>query len=319
MSPRKALRADFMNVEKKDYHLTVCSVNWFSTNFIEELFLNLNRKAAAPEKIKYVVIDNTNGADEKLKRIEGLPLPVRIIPCDTKEKKGSFAHGMALNLAMSVLDTEYCLIVDPDVHVFISGWDEFCIEKIRTAGCPSIGTAYPPWQLGMYHNFPTPVFCFFRTADYKNMNADWTAYSKSPIVNFYNFARRQVLRCCLFITRRKYQQHRVIRKIWPRLERIVGVCSPDTGNRIARKAKKEKIKAILFRAALPDEFKLQESEALKNLAADFELYYLDDEPILTHKYGTGSWIFRTPRGYDKDYWRKQIQIYEDQRQKKQEA
>jgi hypothetical protein len=51
-----------MNTEKKDnYNLTVCTVNWYSTEFIEELFLNLNQKSAKPEKIKYVVIDNTNG------------------------------------------------------------------------------------------------------------------------------------------------------------------------------------------------------------------------------------------------------------------
>jgi hypothetical protein len=51
-----------MNTEKKDnYNLTVCTVNWHSTEFIEELFLNLNQKSAKPEKIKYVVIDNTNG------------------------------------------------------------------------------------------------------------------------------------------------------------------------------------------------------------------------------------------------------------------
>jgi hypothetical protein len=309
-----------MDREKKDdFEVTVCTVNWFSTELVEELFLNLNQKAAGLGKIKYIVIDNTNGGDENLKRIEGLPLPVRIIPCDTQKKKGSFAHGMALNLAMGKLDTEYCLIVDPDVHIFISGWDKFCIEKINSERCPSIGTSYPPWQLGMYHNFPTPVFCFFRTADYRNMNADWTAYSKNSIVNFYNFARRQMLRCCLFITRKKYQRYRIIRRIWTNLEKIIGVCSPDTGNRIARKAKKEKIKAVLFRAVLPDEFKSQESEALKNLAVDFELYYLDDEPILTHKYGTGSWVFRTARGRDSSYWRKLIQIFESQRQKTREA
>jgi hypothetical protein len=302
-----------MNEEKReDYRLTVCTVNWYSAEFIEELFLNLNQKAAAPLKIKYTVIDNTNGRDKELQRIERLKLPVRIIPCDTKEMKGSYAHGIALNLALSVIDTEYGLIVDPDVHVFINGWENFCIEKINSEHCLSVGTAYPPWQLGMYHNFPTPVFCFFKTADYRNMNADWTAYSSIQLVNYYNFFRRQILRCCLFITRKKYQRHRIIRRIWPRLEKIVGVCSPDTGNRIARKAKKEKIQACLFRAVLPDELEAGQSETLKNIAADFELYCRQGRVILTHRYGTGSWVFRTDRGDDKNYWRELIQIFEKQ-------
>ena len=300
-----------MNTEKKDnYNLTVCTVNWYSTEFIENLFENLNQRAANPEKIKYVVIDNTNGQDRQLSQIDSVSLPVRIINNDTKEQKGSFAHGMALNLAQSIIDTEYGLIVDPDVHVFIKEWDSFCIEKINSEHCPSMGTAYPPWQLGMYHNFPTPVFCFFKTADYRNMNADWTAYSRNLLVNYYNFFRRQVLRCCLFITRKKYQRYRIIRRIWPRLEKIVGVCSPDTGSRIARKAKKEKIKAVLFRAVIPDEFEAGQSEALKNIAADFELYCYEGRAILTHRYSTGSWVFRTPRGYNKEYWREQIRIYE---------
>jgi hypothetical protein len=306
-----------MNAEKKeDYLLTVCTVNWFSTEFIKELFLNLNQKAANPEKIKYIVIDNTNGRDSQLSKITRLPLPVSIIPCDTKNLKGSFAHAAALNLAMGILDTEYTLIVDPDVHVFINAWDGFCIDTINAERCPSIGTAYPPWQLGMYHNFPTPVFCFFRTADYKNINADWTAYSTNPLFNFYNFLRRQVLRCCLFITRKKYQKHRFIQRAWPKFEKIVGVCSPDTGSRIALKAKKEKIKACLFLAALPDELPAEQNESLKNIAADFELYYYNNQPVMTHRYGTCSWVFRTARGDDKDYWRGLIRLFEKQTKEK---
>ena len=303
-----------MEAEKTtDYQITVCTVNWFSAEFIEALFLNLSKKAKNAEKIQYIVIDNTNGKNQNLERLRRIALPVKIYPNDTKNQRGSFAHAMGLNLAMSKLDTEYTLFVDPDVYVFKDNWDSFCIEKIRAQGCPSIGTSYPKWQLGMYHNFPSPVFCFFRTEDYRKMNADWTAYSQNALINFFNFLRRQILRCCLLITRKKYQRYEFIRRIWTKLEKVIGACSPDTGNRIARRAKQEKIKSILFQALLPDELAKDAGEALKNIAAEFELYSFDGEPILTHKYGTGSWVFRTSKGHDSDYWRKQIQLFEQQR------
>ena len=298
--------------------LTVVTVNWYSVDFIDQLFSNLSKKAEYPDQIQYIVIDNTNGADKEVERLRRLNLCIKICRNNTETEKGSFAHAMGLNLALGKLETEYSLIVDPDVYVFKDNWDSFCTEKIKAEGCPSIGTTYPKWQLGAYHNFPNPVFCFFRTEDYRKMNADWTAYSKNPLINFYNFTRRQILRCCLFISRKKYQRYRFIRRIWTNLEKIIGVCSPDTGCRIARRAKKNKIKAILFQAVLPDELPENESETLKNISAEFELYYLNDEPILTHKYGTGSWVYRTAKGHDSSYWRRQIRSFEEEQQKNKE-
>jgi hypothetical protein len=294
--------------------LTVATVNWYSVDFIDSLFSNLSKKAKNPDQIRYIVIDNTNGADKEVERLGRFGLCIKIYPNDTASEMGSFAHAMGLNLALSKLETEYSLIVDPDVYVFKDNWDSFCIKKIESEGCFSVGTTYPKWQLGAYHNFPNPVFCFFRTADYRSMKADWTAYSKNPLINFYNFARRQIVRCCLFISRRKYQRYGFLRRTGTNLERLIGVCSPDTGCRIARKAKRDRIKTVLFQAVLPDELPAGASEALRNIAAEFELYCLGNEPILTHKYGTGSWVFRTAKGHDSSYWREQIQIYEKQQE-----
>jgi hypothetical protein len=45
-----------MEAEKTtDYQITVCTVNWFSAEFIEALFLNLSKKAQRKEKIQYIV------------------------------------------------------------------------------------------------------------------------------------------------------------------------------------------------------------------------------------------------------------------------
>jgi len=275
--------------------------------FLEPLFSNLNKKAKWPRKIKYLVIDNTNGEDKQLPALKQKNLNLTICPNNTKGEKGSFAHSLGLNTAMDKLETEYGLIVDPDIHIFKDNWDSFCIDIINNEGCFAVGTTYPQWQLGKYHNSPNPVFCFFKSEDYKTINADWTAYSKNPFVNFFNFCRRQILRFGIFINRKRYQKYPAVRKIFGSLEQIIGVCSNDTGSKIASKAKRNNLKAILFKAILPDdELITGKSDSIINLAEQFELYYYNKEPILTHRYSTGSKIWKTQKGHDLKFWKQQI-------------
>ncbi len=299
--------------KKVKANLTAITVNWYSTEFLAPLFSNLSGKAKWSEKIQYLVIDNTNGKDKDLFRLTQTGLNVTIYPNDTKGEKGSFAHALALNTAMNRLETKYALVIDPDVYIFKNNWDCFCIENIENEGCSAIGASYPRWQLGKYHNFPNPVFCFFKTQDYKLINADWTAYSKNPLINLHNFCRRQILRCGIIINRQRYQRYPIIRKIWLFWEKLIGVCSNDTGCRIAKIAKKNKLKAILFKAVLPDdEIIKDESDSFINLAEQFELYCYNKEPILTHRYGSASKIWRTEKGKDTLLWRKCIEELESE-------
>ncbi len=294
-----------------DPWLTVFTISWFSAELIESLLLNLNDKAKFPEKIKYIVVDNTAGKDNSISRLEHIPIPLKIYTNDTKGLTGSFAHASGLNFALSKLETEFALAVDPDIYVFKKNWDWFAINEINTKDCSAIGISYPRWQLGKYHNFPNPVFCLFRTKDFKQMEADWTPYSKNPLVTFYNFIRRQILRCGIFINRKRYQKYPVIRKPWAFLERLIGVCSHDTGCRIAKKAKQNNIKSVLFTSVLPDDkVAYSKTVVFKQLAGEFELYYYNNEPIVTHKYSTCSRVWRTEKGKDTNLWRKCIEDLE---------
>ena len=292
-------------------NLTVITVNWYSTEFLEPLFSNLNKKAQWPRKIQYLVIDNTNSEDKQLSVLKQKNLNLTICPNYPKGEKGSRAHALGLNMAMDKLETEYGLIVDPDIHIFKTNWDSFCIDIIKNQGCSAVGATYPQWQLGKYHNFPNPVFCFFKTEDYKKINADWTAYSKSPLVNFFNFCRRQILRLGILINRRRYQKYPAVRKMFGILEQIIGVCSNDTGSRIASKAKRNNMKAILFKAVLPDDEIIKgKNDFLISLAEQFELYSHNKEPILTHRYGSASKIWKTQKGHDLNFWKQQITNFE---------
>jgi hypothetical protein len=289
--------------------LTVITVNWFSTELIESLLLNLNDKAKFPERIEYFVIDNTHGKDLSISRLLQTGRHVKIYANDTKGE----THASGLNFALSKLETEFALVVDPDVYVFKNNWDYFAIHEINTKNCSAIGTTYPRWQLGKYHNFPNPVFCLFRTKDFKMMGSDWTPLSKNPIVNFCDFVKRQILRWGILINRRRYQKYPAIRSPWTLLESLIGVCSRDTGYRIAKKAKRNHTKAVLFKAVLPDDTVAgSEAEVFKQLAGEFELYYYRNEPILTHKYSTGSRVWRTSKGADTNFWRQCIERFQNE-------
>jgi hypothetical protein len=300
--------------EKHKPWLTICTVNWYSITLIKSLFSNLHDKARFPERIEYIVIDNTNGGDTGLSRLKNLEISVKIYPHDSAGLKGSYGHASGLNYALTLLNREFSLVVDPDIHVFKNNWDAFLIDIMNNQDCSAVGTIYPQWQLGKYHNFPNPVFCFFRTDDFKKLKADWTPYSENVLMNCYNFVRRQILRCGIVINRNRYLKSDVVRKIWTVLEKMIGVCSQDTGYKIARQAKENNVKATLFRAVLPDE-KLNATsgtDAFKQLAGQFELYCYDNEPILTHKYSTSSRIWRTDKSGDNDYWKECIGLLENE-------
>lgn len=299
--------------DKAQPGLTVCTVNWFSTELIESLFLNLNTKAMFPEKIEYLVIDNTDGKDASVSCLMEMGLPLKIYQHNTKGETGSFAHASGLNFAMGILETEFALVVDPDVYVFKDNWDSFAVEELNSKGCSAIGTTYPRWQLGKYHNFPNPVFCLFKTRDYKIFNADWTPYSRNPLVTFGNFFKRQILRCGIFISRKRYQKFPAVRKPWTFLERLIGVCSHDTGCRIAEHATRNNIRSILFTAVLPDDtVSGNKADAFKELAQEFELYYYQNEPVLTHKYSSCNKVWRTDRGSDTNLWHECVERFQSE-------
>jgi len=293
--------------------LTVFTVSWFSTELIGLLLRNLNDKAEFPERIEYIIIDNTNGQDPSVQRLTQTGLPVKLYANDTQGKTGSFGHACGLNFAMSKLKTEFALVVDPDVYVFKDNWDSFCVEAINKNNYSAVGTTYPRWQLGKYHNFPNPVFCFFRTKDFRELRADWTPYSKNRIVTFSNFVKRQILRCGILIDRKMYQKCRFIRRPFAVLEDVIGVCSHDTGWRIADKAKKKDVTSLLLKAVLPDEAVAGSGTTVfKRLAGSFELYYYQNKPFLTHKYSTCSRVWKTAKGSDTGFWRQCIERFQNE-------
>ncbi|MCE5341255.1 MAG: hypothetical protein LLF92_09040 [Planctomycetaceae bacterium] len=290
--------------------ITVGTVNWYSSDYLEKLFKNLLEKAASPEKIRFLIIDNTNGKDADIEKLKSLFQNITIEKNNPGNLKGSAAHSSGLNVLMQNIHTPYALIIDPDVHVFKKEWDKFLINLLNQNHIFAAGVSFPPWQLGMYHNFPNPVFCFLETAAYRSFAPEWSAYDVSKIILYWDFLRRNLLRCGILINRQLYENSTLARRIWSFLERVVGVCSRDTGWRRAVKAKNNNIKTPLFVPKIVSSKNFTADNPLDILAKYFELYCHGNEPILTHKYSTNSAVFKTIKSGDSDLWGRCIEQIE---------
>jgi hypothetical protein len=290
--------------------ITVGTVNWYSYEYLQILFKNLLEKAACPDKIRFLVIDNTNGKDTNIEKLKPLFQNITTLNNNPGNLKGSAAHSSGLNVLMQNIHTPYALIIDPDVHVFKNDWDKFLINLLNQNQIFAAGVSFPLWQLGMYHNFPNPVFCFLKTVPYRDFVPTWSAYDVSKLVLYSDFLKRNLLRCGIMINRKLFEDCALVRAIWSGLEKIIGVCSRDTGWRRAQKAKKNNIKTVLFAPKIISSKDFCEENPLDILAKYFELYYYENEPILTHKYSTNSAVFKTAKSSDSDLWNKCLEQIE---------
>lgn len=285
--------------------ITILTVSWYSTELLQRLLNNLSSKAAKPQDIDILVVDNTNGRDKSLGELNIPGVNLSIIHNDPGNLKGLYAHSHGLNSGFAQLESEFVLTVDPDIYVFKQNWDSFLLEIITSKDIDSAGTGYPPWWLGTYHNFPSPIFCMAKTQSLKNTCADWSPPQVDIIVKIRNFLIRQLLRGCFIFNRRQLTRHRFLRKITKSMERALPICTLDTGYQLSRK---KNLKSIIFESLYPDEIPLtvnnrkKTRECHRELAEHFEFYCYENEPVLTHQYGSQNFLLKTAEGRNRDYW-----------------
>ena len=285
------------------FKITIVTVSWRSAELIEKLLCNLHQKALCPDRIKVLVIDNTNGKDAAIGKLKSdFECSVRKIDC--QGLSGSRAHACGLDHAMELIDTEFTLVVDPDIYVFKDHWDQFCIDQVNEQNAVAIGAPFPHWKVGKYHDFPSPPFSFFVTCKIIDLQAGWEPFSKTSLGLAGKFIVRQLGRLGPFVTRNTYTKYKFIRDYSAFAEKTLGICAPDTGWRIAEKAREQKFKSIMFRDMLPCDIpdtNDSAKQALNDLAANYELFFYKQEPVLVHKYGSAGWPWRTKRGRDESF------------------
>ncbi len=224
---------------------------------------------------------------------------------DCRGLSGSKAHAFAINKAMELVQTEFVLVVDPDVHVFAPQWDLLCLEALSAKNAWAIGAPYPRWKVGKYHDFPSPVFCFFRRKLTNQLPMDWRPYNDCPWCNTGVFVIRQIGRLGGLLNRRAFEQSAAARSYARFSERWLGTFSQDTGWRIARAARQRKLASIVFDDILPEDATSLDAPTdpvWAELAREFELFAFASRPMLIHRYGSGARPWRTAKGNNESYW-----------------
>ena len=288
--------------EKK---ITVLSVSYFSAFHLNRLFNNLTAKADNPETLQFLVVDNTNGEDSDLHSYFVPGLDIQFISNSGKGYQRSVSHAGALDIGLKKSETEFILIVDPDVHVFKVGWDTFCLNRIAENDSSVIGAPYPTWKLGKVHDYPSVVFMFFQT---KQVQAFEKSFYPFPpfLKRIWNSLMRKITRLGILTSKSKLDKSERLRSITGWLERATGITSPDTGKAIIETFRSKGFTAVNFDAPYSGDLLRSGQKVQADLAKDFELFVFEGEPIMTHMYGSGVFHWKTEKGSDLDHWQELI-------------
>lgn len=279
--------------------ITVVTVSWRSGRMIRWLMDNLRSKAALPDHLRFLIVDNTGGNDDSLSPLveEG----AEVVRHDGRRMQRSVAHAAALDEAMARIQTPLLVVVDPDVFLFQAGWDDWCRSTIAS-GMDFVGAPYPPWKLGKVHDFPSPVFFVARTSSLRALDTAWTPFP-SAARRAANFFLRKVTRFGLVCTRKRLTHRPFLRNVGATLEREIGITSPDTGFFLGEAARRAGMNSHLLEALYADDSRLDGLPVLASLAARFELYFDGKRPFLVHRYSSGVFLWRTGPREGVDVWR----------------
>ena len=290
--------------------ITIISVSYNSGEHLGRLFGNLNIKAKHKKNLKYLVVDNTNGQDQKLKNFFPDNLDLTIIQNNGEGTQRSISHASGLDAGLKESDTEYTLIIDPDVHVFRSNWDSLCMDYLNEREKRIVGAPYPNWKLGKVHDYPSVVFMFFRTLEIKKLNKSFHPFP--PLMDrIGNSIFRKINRLGFLANKSRLNKSSFLRLVTSFLEKTFGITSPDTGKEIIEAIRSKAYEPINFKAYFEHQLhSITSSESHYDMARDFELYYEGDNPFMTHMYGSGVFHWKTKNGSNVQYWRRLIEDIE---------
>ena len=299
-----------MTIRSDIKNITIISVSYKSGIHLRRLFKNLYDKAENKQKLKFLVIDNTNGADQELNTLLPKYLNISIVKNDGSSSQRSISHASGLDVGLKQSGTEYSLIIDPDVHVFKDNWDSLCLSYLDGSKNLVIGAPYPDWKLGKVHDYPSVVFMFFRTQELIGLNKSFQPFP-APLKRLKNSLFRKVTRLGFIASKSRLNNSQFLRIITTYLEKLFGITSPDTGNDIIEAIRNKEYESINFEACLVHQLgSFNTNSYHDNMAREFELYYQGDDPFMTHMYGSGVFHWKTARGSDAQYWQELIENIE---------
>lgn len=292
------------NNEKK---ITVVTTSYNSGSHLTRLFKNIIDKAKGKDAIRFLIIDNTNGYDKDLANVFEANDGVEIVLNKGYGLQRSISHANALDIGLKKSQTEYTLIIDPDVHIFKPEWDKVCVEQFNNGDNVIVGAPYPQWKLGKVHDYPSVIFMFFKTSEIKFFNKSFYPFPSTYYI-LVNSILRKITRLGFLANKPRLDRFKFLRLLSNFLESTIGISSPDTGNQIINSLRKNKFKPINF--VSPYSSELDYNDYYFKLAKEYELFFYKKEPFLTHMYGSGVMHWKTDKGSNVDYWTSLIEKVE---------
>jgi hypothetical protein len=271
--------------------ITVGVVNWYSTPYILDLIASL-KSNVVEDDLEFVICDNTNGKDQQL--YGALSRDCEIIPCSPsvpnmwrqERRAGSYAHALGLNELFSQVKTEFCLFVDPDCLMITKGWDVICKSALRDSYI-AVGAPYHSRKILKYHSFPSPIFTFFKTQTFREIQADWIPFAQSATIEMRDWVFRVFAAGGGWLGERLWGRSFYTSPVAEKMRQLLGNSSKDTGWQIADKARKVGALARLFTPAVIESQltnALTTNPAMMRLIDEFEVYLWRGIPLLTHFY-----------------------------------
>ena len=294
--------------------ITILTVSFNSYSHLKRLFKNLLAKAKYKKNIRFLIVDNTNGKDRDIYLLNEKKLNLKIIKNKCHQVQRSVSHASGLDKGLKSVNTDFTLIVDPDIHVFMENWDALCLEQIQKNEKTVIGAPYPFWKLGKVHDYPSVVFMFFKTEFVSNFNVTFYPFP-SQMKRVLNSIIRKIIRLGGIANKSRMDHILFLRNFCIGLEKLTGISSPDTGRRIIKKFREKKFTSIVFNAPFSSDLNSQNNYELSNLSKDYEVYLYNQDPFITHMYSSGVYHWRTENSANLKLWIKFIHEIENKNMK----
>ena len=166
------------------------------------------------------------------------------------------------------------------------------MKRLNRSRKTIIGAPYPQWKIGKVHDFPSVVFLFFKTKEIQKFDISFYPFPKS-IVKFKNSIIRKCIRFGIGGNKYLLNKYLILRKLTQTLEKWTGISSPDTGDKIIKALRKNNFTPICFEAKYSND--LKGNDTIFWLAEQYEVFFLDNELIMTHMYGSGVFYWKTKK------------------------
>ena len=202
--------------------LSLLTVSYYSWDYIRFLSFTAENLAESGWK-EWLIIDNTPNEAQaellsRLPRVRLLPKGLTE-PCLSKAPRYQDGHSQdyacAVNQLYKHVETEYALLIDPDVAILRRSWDKILIDEMESTGYDAIGAPYHPYKWQKYAGYPCVIFLFMRAKLLQDSDFDFCSYSRNPISRRFEY----------FLHRYQY----LINRFYPQ---IVRGSSQDVGWRL---------------------------------------------------------------------------------------